>query len=185
MAAIRLPRLLPKRFRRDTRGAAALEFALILPGMLAIYLGGIQVSSAVIANQKVTHATSVLADLVTQVDGGISDTDMENILDAVTTVITPYPTAQFSVVVSGVRMDEDGVARVVWSDARNATALAVDSLVTLPDGLDQADTFLVVADVAYDFQAGVGAIIVGTIELSDSFYLRPRYSSEICRPTCT
>jgi len=74
---------------------------------------------------------------------------------------------------------------VVWSDARNATALAVDSLVTLPDGLDQADTFLVVADVAYDFQAGVGAIIVGTIELSDSFYLRPRYSNEICRPTCT
>jgi len=185
MAALRLPRLLPKRFRRDTRGAAALEFALILPGMLAIYLGGIQVSSAVIANHKVTHATSVLADLVTQVDGGISNVEMQNILNAVTTVIAPYPVEQFSVVVSGVRVDRDGIARVAWSDARNATALAVDSLVTLPAGLSQAETFLVVADVAYDFRAGVGSIIIGTIELADSFYLRPRYSSEICRPTCS
>lgn len=184
MTALRIPRLIPKRFRRDTRGVAALEFALILPVMLAIYLGGVEVSSAVIVDQKVTHATSVLADLVTQADGGITNVEMSNILDAVTTVIAPYPTNEFSIVVSGVQVDGDGVASVAWSDARNATALAVDAAVTLPAGLSQPNTFLVVAEVTYAFRAGVGAIIVGTIELSDRFYLRPRYDTEICRPTC-
>jgi hypothetical protein len=41
------------------------------------------------------------------------------------------------------------------------------------------------AEVSYDFHAGFGQIIVGTLELSDRFFLRPRYSAEICRPTCT
>ncbi|MCW5714720.1 MAG: pilus assembly protein [Bauldia sp.] len=184
MRAIRFPRLLPGRFRTDTRGAAALEFALILPGMLALYIGGIEVSSAVMVDHKVTHATSVLADLVTQADGSISNVEMANILDAVTTVISPYPENEFAIVVSGVRVDDEGVARVVWSDARNATALPVASAVSLPTGLDQPDTFLVVAEVSYDFHAGVGAFIIGTIELSDQFYLRPRYNTQICRPTC-
>ncbi|MGV8840970.1 MAG: TadE/TadG family type IV pilus assembly protein [Bauldia sp.] len=183
--ALRLPRLLPKRFGGDTRAAAALEFALILPGMLAIYLAGVEVSAAVIVDRKVTHATSVLADLVTQADGAIANVEMTNILDAVTTVISPYPEEELHIVISGVLVDEDGVARVVWSDARNGTALGVNDTVDLPDGLDQPETFLVVAEVSYDFHAGFGAIIVGTIELSGEFFLRPRYSNEICRPTCT
>lgn len=184
MPALRLPRLLPRRFRRDTRGAAALEFALILPGMLAIYLAGIQVSSAVMIDHKVTHATSVLADLVTQADGSISNTEMANILDAVTTVISPYSAADFAVVVSGVQVDQNGVARIAWSDARNATARTINTTLTLPTGLATAQSFLVVAEVSYEFHAGVGPIILGTIELSDEFYLRPRYSTRLCRPTC-
>lgn len=185
MAALRIPRLLPRRFRSDKRGAAALEFALIVPGMVALYLAGIEVSSAVMINHKVTHATSVLGDLVTQSSGSISNTEMSNILDAVTTVISPYPAGEFSIVVSGVTVDQNGIARVAWSDARNATALTVDSTITLPAGLTTTESFVVVANVSYDFHAGAGTIIVGTIELTDEFYLRPRYSEEICRPTCT
>lgn len=185
MAAHRFPRLLPQRFRSDARGAAALEFALILPGMVAIYLAGVEVSAAVIVDRKISHATSVLADLVTQAEGAISDDEMSNILGAVTTVITPYPAGDFHIVVSGVRVDEDGVAHIAWSDADNATALSVGDTIELPTGLAQNETFLVMAEVSYDFHAGIGTIIVGTLELSDRFYLRPRYSNEICRPSCT
>lgn len=167
-------------FRRSRSGLAALEFAIILPIMVLLYLGGFEVSEAFMINRKVTHATSVLGDLVAQADT-ISDQQMENILDAVSAVMNPYPPEELEVIVSGISIDSRGRARVAWSDARNASAYGVGSSYTLPNGINQENTFLIAAEVRYEYTPTFGHTLTGSFDLHDEFYLRPRLQNAVER----
>ena len=66
---------LTSRFAADRSGVSAIEFAFILPLMLALYLGGIELGDAYSVKRKVTRVTSSLSDLVTQ-SKAISDADI-------------------------------------------------------------------------------------------------------------
>jgi Flp pilus assembly protein TadG len=167
-------------FVAATSGLAALEFALILPLMVGLYLGGFEVSEAFMINRKVTHTTSALGDLVAQAEE-LSDTDMNNILDASAAIMSPYPSNLVSMIVSGVLIDDEGIATVVWSDARNVTAHEVGTTIVLPLGVIQLETFIVVAEVEYEYTPTFGHTFTGVITLSDAFYLRPRLQNVVGR----
>lgn len=167
-----------RRFGRDPSGVSAVEFALILPVMLLLYFGGVEVSTAVSIKRKVTHLSSTVADLVTQAKT-ISATDMGNIFDIAEAIMVPYDTASLSVVVSGITIDGDGNTEVEWSDTLNGTELDAGSSVNLPDELVVPDTFLVMAEVHYTYEPTIGYAITGTFDISDQFYLRPRLSNSI------
>ena len=72
-------------------------------------------------------SASALGDLVAQ-SKSLSEADMQNILDASASIITPYDTGKLSIVVSQVKIDAKGKATVDWSQARNATPLAQEGL---------------------------------------------------------
>ena len=167
-------------FVRNRSGVAALEFALILPVMLTLYLGGIELSDAFTINRKVTHVTSALADLVTQ-SKIITNSDMKNILDASAAIIAPYNTGLLHIKVTGVTIDAQSNAKVAWSDARNDTALTPNTPITIPNAVVQPSTFIVVAEIHYAFTPPIGYVLTGTIDVNDKFYLRPRQSTTIIR----
>ncbi len=173
-------RRLARRLRADSAGVAAVEFALLLPLMLTLYFGSVEFGDALTIDRKVTHVTSSLADLVTQAKT-ISNTDMQNILDATASIITPYDDDLLRIVVSGVSIDQNGTAKVAWSDARNDTALAVNSVITLPAALNDPNTFIVTAQVHYAYTPTIGYLITGTFDLHDQFYLRPRLTNDVKR----
>jgi Flp pilus assembly protein TadG len=175
-----LPRPLARRFGGDESGVSAVEFALVLPIMLALYLGGVEVGDALTIKRKVTNVTSSLSDLVTQ-SKIISNNDMKNILDAAATIIAPYDDSQLKIKVSGVAIDSKGKATVQWSDAYHDNPLAKDSAITLPAGVSQKDTFIVTTEVHYAFTPTIGYVMTGTFDLTDQFYLRPRLGSKIDR----
>jgi Flp pilus assembly protein TadG len=175
-----IARPLARRFGDDRSGLAALEFALILPLMVALYLGGVEISDALTIKRKVTNVSSSLGDLVTQAKV-IDNKDMSNIFDAAASIITPYNESKLRIKVSGVAIDSKGRATVAWSDARNDTPLAKNSVVTLPAGVNQNDSFIVTTEVHYDYQPTFGYVLTGSFDLTDQFYLRPRLSAEVDR----
>jgi Flp pilus assembly protein TadG len=175
-----LPRPLARRFGADRSGLAALEFALLLPLMVALYLGGVEISDALTIKRKVTSVTSSLSDLVTQAKV-INDKDMNNIFDATASIITPYDEGKLRIKVSGVAIDSKGKATVAWSDAHNDTPLAKNSVVTLPAGVNQKDSFIVTTEVHYDYKPTFGYVLTGSFDLKDQFYLRPRLSAQVDR----
>jgi Flp pilus assembly protein TadG len=160
-------------FARSRSGVSALEFALILPIMVVLYLGSVEIGSALTINRKVTHLTSSVADLVTQAKT-LSDTDIDNIFDAAAAIIAPYNAGLLQIKVSEIYVDDDGVAKVKWSDARNATADAFNTIVTLPTAVNVDDTYIVKAEIHYPYTPAIGYVITGTFDLGDTFYLRPR-----------
>src|SRR5215475_8949091 len=65
------------RFGEDQRGVSAVEFAMLLPLMLTLYLGTAEISLAVGTDRKVTLTTRTVADLASQVKN-ITNADMTN-----------------------------------------------------------------------------------------------------------
>src|ERR1700692_1888012 len=53
-------------FLGDRRGLSAVEFALLLPLMLTLYLGGVEVSNGVAADRKVAITARTVADLASR-----------------------------------------------------------------------------------------------------------------------
>jgi Flp pilus assembly protein TadG len=173
-------RLSLTRLAKDRSGVSAVEFALILPLMLTLYIGGVQISEALSINRKVGHVTSTLADLVTQTKT-ITNADMGNILDASSSVMAPYSAGPLQITVSEIYIDANGKATVKWSDARNAAALGVGSNVTLPAAVAVANSYVVAAVVHYPFTPSIGYVLTGTFDLSSTYYLKPRLSDYITR----
>ena len=168
------------RFARDKRGVSAVEFAMLLPLMITLYLGTVEVSQGIGIDRKVTLTTRTVADLASQVSS-INNADMTNMLNASAAVIAPYDTSKLKVTVSAVTIDSSGVAKVAWSDTLNGTKRTVGATVTLPTALNVASTTLIWSEVSYSYTPAIGYVITGTLNLSDQLYMRPRLSDTVTR----
>jgi Flp pilus assembly protein TadG len=168
------------RCARDERGVSAVEFALLLPLMVTLYLGGVEVSQGLTIDRKVTLVARTVADLAAQTTT-ISNADMTNILDASTAVLQPYSTSLVKVTVSQVTIDAEGKATVTWSDSKNGTARTTGSTVTLPAALNIPNSSLIWGEVSYGYKPVIGYVITGTMNLTDQIYMRPRLSDSVAR----
>ena len=63
---------------------------MLLPLMITLYLGAVEISQGVSINRKVTLTARTVADLASQVSS-ISGGDMTNLLNASAAVIAPFP----------------------------------------------------------------------------------------------
>ena len=97
-----------RHFRRDRRGASAVEFALIAPLMLGLYIGCVEISEGVAADRKVTLTAGVLANLTSQVTT-LTTADISNILNASTAIMNPY-TGAVAAKISCLKIDGTGIA---------------------------------------------------------------------------
>jgi Flp pilus assembly protein TadG len=167
-----------KSLRREEKGVSAVEFALLLPLMLTLYLGAIEISQAISIDRKVTLTSRAVADLASQA-ASVSSADMSNVLNASSAVITPYDPTKLQVTVSAVSIDEAGKATIAWSCTLGGTAHAVGSSVTLPVALDIANTSLIWGEASYTYTPTVSYVITGTLNLSDQIYMTPRLSNSV------
>ncbi len=168
-----------RRFRGSESGVSAVEFALIAPVMVLLYLGMVEISMALSADRKVTNSASAIADLVAQ-DDVITDAEMVNILDSSAAIIAPFDVANYSVRISSVSMSLTGDVEVDWSDARGMVARAPGSQPGLPDGVLSAGRSVIWVEVFYDYEAPFREI-TGDFTIEEEFFLRPRQSLSVAR----
>lgn len=176
------------RFRDDQRGVSAVEFALLLPVMLTLYLGGVEVTSAVSIDRKVTLVARTVADLVAQATT-VTTADLTDVLKASTAVAAPYPAGPLKVTVSSIKIDTSKTAKVVWSSTLNGEARTPGQDVTtlipqaLRDPCATATTActLIWGEATYDYQPAIGYVITGKLTLSDKIFMKPRMSNEVTK----
>jgi Flp pilus assembly protein TadG len=181
-----LARLSTGRLRRlagDERGVSAVEFALLLPLMLTLYFGAVEISQGIAADRKVTLTARSIGDLVSRATS-ITNADMTNSLNAASAVMSPYPVTNLKLTVSSVSINAEGVATIKWSDALNGTARVPGEVVTLPpgDALKIPNTSLIWTEAQYSYKPVIGYVLSGTLTLKDQIYMRPRLSLCITRP---
>jgi Flp pilus assembly protein TadG len=163
---------------RDCRGISAIEFAFVFPVMAALFLGGTAITQGIVIKRKVTLATRTVGDLASQ-DTNISDTEMDAIFTAATAVFQPYSTNSMTLMVTSLKVDDKGVATVEWSDKKvnggtRETGRTTGDTVALPDGVNQINTHVIMAEGSYTYTPTVGTSFIGTLPLAETFYLRPR-----------
>jgi len=165
---------LARRFARSRRGVAAIEFAFVLPVMLTVYFGVVEVAQGVMIDRKVTDLNRALADLTAQ-GTSISDAEISNIFDAAQTIMAPFTSVAPKMAIVSVVIDSSGVAKVCWSAQRNSTVPKRGDTVALPDNLKIASTSLIMATASYDFTPLIGYLVTGPIVIGNTpIYMRPR-----------
>ncbi|MBX3512158.1 MAG: pilus assembly protein [Xanthobacteraceae bacterium] len=171
------------RFSRDKRGVSAVEFAIILPFMAALYLGGTALTQGIIVKRKVVLVTHTVGDLVAR-DNNLTDAEIAAVFDAAKAVFAPYAwnSNLLKIKVSSINIDAAGNAKVGWSDAFQDTARPKNSTVTLPPGLNTANSSIIWAEVSYNFTPPIGtAFTGGTLPMTDQLYIRPRLVTTVTR----
>lgn len=167
----------------DQKGVAAVEFALVVPLLLTLYLGSVDVSQGLMADRKLTSVAGTLGDLVAQTgESGLRRATLEDYFAASQTIMRPFSASETRMRVTLVSVDRFGVAQVVWSQARNgAVQLAQGDIMTLPAEITgiARESHIVVSDAWYDYRAVVGYLIDAPIPLAKQFFHIPRSGQRI------
>jgi Flp pilus assembly protein TadG len=167
-----------QRLRTNRRGIAAMEFVAVGPMIALIFVGGFQVLDAVTVLRKLTDTTVQLANITSQYTS-MSQADVNTVLAAASTIMTPYTTATMSIVLSEVSTDSNGNATVTWSKAFQGTPLTQGSPVTMPPGFDSPSTSYIMVQATYQYTAPIAAGAIGTIPMSKKIVMLPRGSASI------
>lgn len=174
------------RFAGDTRAVAAVEFALILPLMLLLYLGGVEGAQLFSVDRKVATIAGTVADLVARTRGALQSEDLDDYFEAATNILQPSQIDNLAQVVTVIFIDEDGVATVEWSEAHGTgVAYAADSEYGLnPDSeisqlARNASGWLVVGEASFPYVPMTGLGIPATVDLRHIEYFLPRRDVEI------
>ena len=196
-------------FGKDGSGVAAVEFALILPLMLLIYLGGFDAMRMVRAADKAENASKTTADLTAQEQTGSASpaSDVAAILGAATVAATPFNGTALTVTVSAIDLKVVNnvccIATVNWSVTQGGTlrpckttlrpispptSWAIDTIPatiasqTTPavNGVATYATSVIVTDVFYTY-AGVSPAIshFTTATISRHSYSIPRTLGQV------
>ena len=178
----RFSRLLRK-FRKDTRGVSAMEFALLLPVMLLFVAGTVDISEGLTVHRKIRQISSIVVDLVAQ-SSKLSQSEVNTILAGAAKILDPYPNANLTIVVSVLDVKNKKKQKVAWSVGYHAKALDKGSEVDVPEDITAKDVQLIRAEVNYSFTTMFSGYLSGILgrngyALQDVMYQRPRISDDI------
>lgn len=167
------------RFFQDYEGVAALEFALLVPMMLALYLGAVEISQALTIDRRVTALTSAAGDLVAQTER-VNDHDLLKIYDLSKTILYPYDTSPLSLTITSIVADEKNKTTIKWSKGlHGGAAHGAEDAYALPGKLTHAYSSVIMVEAVYRYTSPFGAFITGPISMTDRYFLRPRKSLEV------
>jgi Flp pilus assembly protein TadG len=172
-----------RRFGFDEQGVSAIEFAVLLPLMITLYLGGVEISQAVSADRKTTLVAHTVGDLVAQMTNvnSTGTAGVDDVLAAASTVAFPFPIANLKVTVSSVCIDSTGkIATIAWS---KSSPTGTERTGTVTSSIDPklmvAGTSLIWGEAIYAYKPTIGWAITGTLTMSDKIFLRPRLSKSV------
>jgi Flp pilus assembly protein TadG len=174
----RLERL--SRAARDDAGMAAVEFSLILPVMVLLWIGGVEVTQALSADRRLNNLASAIGDLVAR-SKIVTYSDVASIFDIAPGALFPFSTTSLQMRLTAVNMNGSGTATVAWSRAEGTTVYTtgapMNSLV--PSTLRVPDTQIIMAEVFYTYTPAVGYVITGSIGLNDRMFFVPRLVTKV------
>ncbi|ODA66381.1 TadE-like protein [Methyloligella halotolerans] len=167
---------------REVRGTAAIEFALIVPLMFALYVGAAEIGNTLTASRRTDQVAYSAADLVAQAKT-VSRNDLKDITEAAGSILAPYSTDALNIVLTSVVADSRNRPKVVWSCGYNGgKARGTGDNFALPTGLTTNGSSVIVAEVEYAYTPLLG--IQDTFKpftMTRTFYTRPRRSAEVVK----
>lgn len=175
-----------KGFWRDRRGVSAIEFALIAPVLIFMYMGLAELTQAMTAQRRASHVASTIGDLVTQEDS-VSAATVDDMLNAGATIMQPYSATPLKIRMTSITADSNGVAKVDWSRSKGGLAQYTKgaTFTGLPTGLIAAGENILFAESQYAYTSPVTTVLKNPFSFSEKFYLKARKGSKVACADCT
>ena len=173
------------KYLRDGHGVAAIEVAFIMPFLLLLYFGLVDLTELISFNRKANYSASVITDLVTQNVTTVSSSDIADYFKAAELIMKPVPATsvrfqvyRFPVAGSAVLLKESATG----PSCGNAPSTA--SISTLKTDSNDVILGRVCLTYAPYIATFLGKNILGatSFTISEEIALRPRQSKTL---TCT
>ena len=157
---------------RNSKGAIAIEYALLLPAMVMALLGTVETFAAVQAYGKAVSAAQTVADLTARADTQ-SSTSMAAIVTAAQRVMDPLPSTAsiMGIQVQSVVFGSSGTPSAQWSFGWGSGANPVPLSTTV--GLGKSGESVVTVSFRYA-HAPLLHDILGTLTFTETAVARPR-----------
>lgn len=176
-------------FLRNRDGAAALEFALLLPLFLVIYLCVIEFTQAFMVQRRAHHSASMLADIVSQ-SHTVTRAQLADYFAVGGLIMAPYSPEPLAGRVTSIQRDSRNRNIVMWSYGADMAPHQPGSQLAVPNGiLEKANDSVILAETEYRYDSpfdiavpGFDDFLSGITTFRRSFYLRPR---EVASVSCT
>lgn len=178
-----------RRLASDRRGVGAVEFALIAPLLLSLYITAFEVTIGLSISKRVTRSASTIADLVTR-ETAVDKTTLATMKDVAKSLFAPYSANALKVKVTGVTLDATGKATVAWSwDDTGGRPYVVGSDVSVPADMQVANSFLVHSEVSVShgllmFLSGFLPAEVNNIKIGRDYFYRQRLGNGVNCTNC-
>jgi Flp pilus assembly protein TadG len=164
---------------RDERGSAAVDMIVVLPIMLMVFIGVVEMTSVLRLDRKVVAAAQTTADLITQ-RREVSTADLNDILRAAELILEPYPPSGHTVGIVGVEYDENDAPQILWSQSKNGGSVPEALVVAV--GLGTEGEGVVVVRVTYAYTPVFFDFLISPMTLEETTVLRPRRSAVVEGP---
>jgi Flp pilus assembly protein TadG len=154
-----------RRLWRDRSAVSLVEFALVVPILSLLILGGTEVARYILLNLKLDRLATSVSDLTSQ-EVSVTAADLSNIFDASLNVTWPFTVQTNGVVIVSSIGQVNGATRVLWQRqcpgngcSWTGTQTAVSRVgvqggaATMPTGftLSATNTNVIVTEVFYTF----------------------------------
>lgn len=189
-------------FRKAQDGLAAVEFALILPFLITLFFGVVELSMALVCRADVSTMVSTAADLIAQ-ESTTTTSDISNVYSAAGTVMYPYytggasgkPTIRITSVVYDGTTGSTTSGKVAWSCEQVGTGNLSPTTrnpgdpVNFLDASGNAQAIMVangsviMAEVAYNYSSPTTQVVTNSINMTNVWYTKPRRVAQIPAPT--
>lgn len=177
------------RFGEDRSGMGAVEFAMIAPLLLMLYITAFEVTIGLSVAKRATRSAGAIADLTTQADT-VNTTTLNTMKDVAGAIFAPYSSDEMTLQITGVDIDAASKATVRWSWAGDGTApYAKNATFTLPTNIATPSSFLVHARVSIPhellmFMPGLMPASMQNITISREYYFRQRINDAVSCTDC-
>ncbi|WP_245269701.1 Flp pilus assembly protein TadG (plasmid) [Ensifer sp. WSM1721] len=174
-----------RHFGKSRDGASAIEFAILLPLMLLLLAGLVDLGQGLTVRRKVNQIASTTSEIIAM-QGNWSDASVASILAGVRSILDPYDSSELKVLLCVVDIDKKGKETVAWSAAYGTAKLAAGQVspVEIPDELQEENVQMVVTRVQYRLDTIFSSLFEsftggGAYEYDQHFFIRPRNGSTI------
>lgn len=179
-------------FRNDRQGAAAVEFALLLPVFLVLYICVIEFAQGFMVQRRASHSASMMADIVAQ-SATVTPTQLDEFFAVGGLIMLPYSKTPLEGRVTSIVRNDKGENRVAWSYANQMQKMPYNELiVNVPAGLleNEGDS-VIFAETVYKYDSpfdiavpGFPDFLSGVTTFRRHFYLKPREVASVSCTTC-
>ncbi|MGX5667562.1 TadE/TadG family type IV pilus assembly protein [Paenirhizobium daejeonense] len=179
-----------RRFLSDRQGIGGVEFALLAPMLIVIYLCAFELMMGFSVAKKATAASSTIADLVSRAEKSVSKNDLAGMVDVADAIFVPYSVNNLSLKITGVKVDANKQATVAWSWSNTGAApYVVGATVKVPDDMLIASTFLVHSELSVGHELllylpALSGQNIKNITIPREFFFRQRVGNNITCNDC-
>ncbi len=166
-----------KYFWKDNKGLAAVEVSLVLPVLLTILLGMVDLGHGMMVKKKAIGAAQMVGDLLTRT-ATVTQGDINDAILAGSLAIAPYPSSNYGIDIASMQfVGDQATPEVLWRETYNTSPN--DSVEEYVDGLGVKGDGVMVVTVNYDFEPYFTGFIMDRFTFSEVSFTRGRRAAVV------